>query len=45
MRLSTLGIRGDQLNEYDEVKSLEKVVELLEKLFLMISYSYQYQIE
>ena len=37
-----LGIRGDQLKEWDAVKSLAKVVEILKKLFSIISYSHQY---
>ena len=40
MGSSALGIRGDQIKELDEVKSLAKEVEILEKLFSMISYSY-----
>ena len=42
MGLSTLGIRGDRIKEGDAVKSLAKRVEILEKLFLMISNSHQY---
>ena len=39
---SALSIRGDQLKELDAVKSLTKVIEILEKLLLMISSSHQY---
>ena len=42
---STLSIGGDWLKKSYMVKSLAKVVEILEQLFLMISYSYYYKIE
>ena len=41
MGSSILSKRGDQLKELDVVKYLAKVMETLEKLFSMISYSYQ----
>ena len=42
MGSSTLGIREDQLKELDAIKSLAKVVEILERSSSMISYSHQY---
>ena len=38
----SLGISGDRLKEWDIIKSLAKVVKILEKFFLMISFLYQY---
>ena len=40
MGSSALGIWGDWLKEWDAMKSLGKVVEISEKEFLKISYSY-----
>ena len=37
MGSSTLGIWGDELKEWDTIKSLAKVVEISEKEFWMIS--------
>ena len=40
MRSSALSIRGDKLKKGDMGISLATIVEILEKLFLMISYSH-----
>ena len=42
MGSSILDIQGNRLNEWDAMKSLGKIVEILEKEFSMISYMYQY---
>ena len=42
MGSSALNIWGDQLNEWDVIKSLAKVVEILEKSYLMIFDLHQY---
>ena len=39
---SALSIWGDWLKEWDAMKSLAKVVEILKKEFSITSYSYQY---
>ena len=42
IKSSALIIRGDRLKERDVVKSLAKIVDIIEKLFSVISYLYQY---
>ena len=42
MGLSTLGIWGDWLKKWDEMKSLAKVVEISDKEFQMIFYMHEY---
>ena len=41
MRLYALSIRTNRLEEWDKIKLMDKIVEILEKVFLMISSMYQ----